>query len=160
MNSENNDGQDPNAQPKQKLGGRYAHYVLFVLVIVYVFNFIDRNILSILNEEIQADLGVSDADMGLLYGTVFAVFYSVFGIPLARFADVWVRRSLISIGLMFWSAMTAMSGFARSFSMLAIFRVGVGIGEASASPAAYSMLADYYPQRLRATVIAIYSSGV
>ena len=160
MNSENNDGQDPNAQPKQKLGGRYAHYVLLVLVIVYVFNFIDRNILSILNEEIQADLGVSDADMGLLYGTVFAVFYSVFGIPLARFADVWVRRSLISIGLMFWSAMTAMSGFARSFSMLAIFRVGVGIGEASASPAAYSMLADYYPQRLRATVIAIYSSGV
>ena len=115
MNAENNDGQDPNGQPKQKLGGRYAHYVLFVLVIVYVFNFIDRNILSILNEEIQADLGVSDADMGLLYGTVFAVFYSVFGIPLARFADVWVRRSLISIGLMFWSAMTAMSGFARSF---------------------------------------------
>ena len=160
MNSENNDDQDPNGKPKQKLGGRYAHYVLFVLVIVYVFNFIDRNILSILNEEIQADLGVSDADMGLLYGTVFAVFYSVFGIPLARFADVWVRRSLISIGLMFWSAMTAMSGFARSFSMLAIFRVGVGIGEASASPAAYSMLADYYPQRLRATVIAIYSSGV
>ena len=75
MNSENKDGQDPNAQPKQKLGGRYAHYVLLVLVIVYVFNFIDRNILSILNEEIQADLGVSDADMGLLYGTVFAVFY-------------------------------------------------------------------------------------
>ena len=143
-----------------KLGGRYAHYVLVVLVIVYVFNFIDRNILSILAEDIKADLGVTDAQMGFLYGTVFAVFYAVFGIPLARFADVWVRRSLISLGLLFWSAMTALSGLARSFPMLATFRIGVGIGEASASPAAYSMLSDYYPPKLRATVLAIYSSGV
>ncbi len=143
-----------------KPGGAYAHYVLFVLVIVYVFNFIDRQILSILSQDIQADLGVSDADMGFLYGTVFAVFYAVFGIPLARFADVWVRRSLISLGLLFWSAMTAMSGFARSFPVLAMFRIGVGIGEASASPAAYSMLSDYYSPRLRSTVLAIYSSGV
>jgi MFS family permease len=143
-----------------KLGGAYANYVLIVLVIVYVFNFIDRNILSILSQDIQADLGASDAEMGFLYGTVFAVFYSIFGIPLARFADVWVRRSLISMGLLFWSAMTALSGFARSFPVLAACRIGVGIGEASASPAAYSMLVDYYPTRLRATVIAIYSSGV
>ncbi|MGE0624101.1 MAG: spinster family MFS transporter [Pseudomonadales bacterium] len=143
-----------------KLGGWYAHYVLFVLVIVYVFNFIDRNILSILAEDIKADLGISDAEMGFLYGTVFAVFYAVFGIPLARFADVWIRRSLISLGLMFWSLMTALSGLARSFPVLALFRIGVGIGEASASPAAYSMLSDYYPTRLRATVIGIYSSGV
>ncbi|MDA1075587.1 MAG: MFS transporter [Proteobacteria bacterium] len=144
----------------QKIGGAYSHYVLFVLVVVYVFNFIDRNILSILAESIKADLGVTDAQMGFLYGTVFAVFYAVFGIPLARFADVWVRRSLISIGLMFWSLMTALSGTARSFAMLAGFRIGVGIGEASASPAAYSMLSDYYPTRVRATVLAIYSSGV
>ncbi|NJN50867.1 MAG: MFS transporter [Gammaproteobacteria bacterium] len=143
-----------------KLGGWYAHYALFVLVIVYVFNFIDRNILSILSQEIQADLGTTDAQMGFLYGTVFAVFYAVFGIPLARFADVWVRRTLISIGLMFWSLMTALSGFARSFPELALYRIGVGIGEASASPAAYSMLSDYYSTRVRATVIAIYSSGV
>ncbi len=142
------------------LGGAYAHYVLLVLVIVYIFNFIDRNILSILSQNIQADLGITDAEMGFLYGTVFAVFYAVFGIPLARFADVWVRRSLISIGLMFWSVMTTLSGFARSFTMLAGFRIGVGIGEASASPAAYSMLSDYYSPKLRATVIAIYSSGV
>ena len=131
-----------------------------MLVIVYIFNFIDRNILSILSQDIQADLGVTDAQMGFLYGTVFAVFYAVFGIPLARFADVWVRRSLISAGLLVWSVMTAMSGFARSFPMLAVFRIGVGIGEASASPAAYSMLSDYYHPRLRATVLAIYSSGV
>lgn len=151
---------DNHKNKEAKLGGWYAHYVLFVLVIVYVFNFIDRNILSILSQDIQADLGVTDAQMGFLYGTVFAVFYAVFGIPLARFADVWVRRSLISVGLMFWSLMTALSGFAKSFPMLATFRIGVGIGEASASPAAYSMLSDYYHPRLRATVIAIYSSGV
>ena len=139
---------------------RYSNYVLGVLVLVYVFNFIDRNILSILAEDIKADLGITDAQIGFLYGTVFAVFYAVFGIPLARFADVWSRRSLIAIGLSFWSAMTAASGLARSFPVLAACRIGVGIGEASASPAAYSMLSDYYPPRLRATVIAIYASGV
>ena len=138
----------------------YKHYVLFVLVLVYIFNFIDRNILSILAEDIKADLGIDDAQMGFLYGTVFAVFYAVFGIPLARFADVWTRRSLVSVGLGFWSLMTAASGLARSFSMLAVCRIGVGIGEASASPAAYSMLSDYYPPRVRATVIAIYAAGV
>mgnify|MGYP003323687029 CR=1 FL=1 len=148
------------SETSPKVGGAYAHYVLFVLIIVYVFNFIDRQILSILSEDIKRDLGVTDAQMGFLYGTVFAVFYAVFGIPLARFADVWVRRSLISIGLMFWSAMTALSGFAKSFPMLAALRIGVGIGEASASPAAYSMLSDYYSPKVRATVIAIYSSGV
>ena len=113
-----------------------------------------------MSEDIKRDLGVTDAQMGFLYGTVFAVFYAVFGIPLARFADVWVRRSLISIGLMFWSAMTALSGFAKSFPMLAALRIGVGIGEASASPAAYSMLSDYYSPKVRATVIAIYSSAL
>ena len=115
----------------KKIGGAYSHYVLFVLVIVYVFNFIDRNILSILAESIKADLGVTDAQMGFLYGTVFAVFYAVFGIPLARFADGWSRRSLIAMGLGVWSAMTALSGTARSFGALTAYRIGVGIGEAS-----------------------------
>ena len=104
---------EPAVRKSDKLGGWYAHYVLIVLVIVYVFNFIDRNILSILAQDIKADLGITDAQIGFLYGTVFAVFYAVFGIPLARFADVWVRRSLISMGLLFWSAMTALSGLAR-----------------------------------------------
>ncbi|TNF79207.1 MAG: MFS transporter [Gammaproteobacteria bacterium] len=143
-----------------EVGGRYAHYVLFVLILVYIFNFVDRNILSILAEDIKADLGISDAQMGFLYGTVFAVFYAVFGIPLARFADVWNRRSLISLGLLIWSGMTVLSGTAKSFFGLATYRVGVGIGEASASPAAYSILADYYPPQIRAFVIALYSSGV
>ncbi len=149
-----------NTAPAPKAGGLYSHYVLAVLVIVYIFNFIDRNILSILAEDIKADLGITDAQMGFLYGTVFAVFYAVFGIPLARLADVWVRRSLIAGGLVVWSAMTALSGLARSFPVLALCRIGVGIGEASASPAAYSLLSDYYPAERRATVISIYSAGV
>ena len=149
-----------NSQSMPGTGRRYANYVLFVLVLVYVFNFVDRQVLSILAEDIKADLGISDSQMGFLYGTVFAVFYSVFGIPLARLADVWTRRTLISLGLAFWSLMTVLSGTARSFVPLALYRVGVGVGEASASPAAYSMLSDYYHPKLRATVIAIYSSGV
>ncbi len=149
-----------NAAAAPKTGGLYSHYVLAVLVIVYIFNFIDRNILSILAEDIKADLGVTDSQMGFLYGTVFAVFYAVFGIPLARLADVWVRRSLIAGGLVVWSGMTALSGLARSFPVLALCRIGVGIGEASASPAAYSLLSDYYAPERRATVIAIYSAGV
>ena len=143
-----------------EIGGRYAKYVLFVLVIVYIFNFIDRQILSILAEDIKADLGISDAEIGFLYGTAFAVFYAVFGIPLGRLADTWIRKSLISIGLMFWSVMTALSGTARGFGMLATYRIGVGIGEASATPAAFSMLSDYFPPRLRTTALAVYSSGV
>ena len=151
---------DQTSETTAKTGGLYSHYVLAVLVLVYIFNFIDRNILSILAEDIKADLAITDAQMGFLYGTVFAVFYAVFGIPLARFADVWTRRNLISVGLGFWSLMTAASGLARSFGTLAACRIGVGIGEASASPAAYSMLSDYYPPEKRATVIAIYASGV
>jgi MFS family permease len=145
---------------RDEVGGRYAWYVLVVLVIVYVFNFIDRQILSILAEEIKADIGLTDAEIGFLYGTVFAVFYAIFGIPLGRLADVWVRKSLIAIGLAFWSTMTALSGTARSFPVLGAYRIGVGIGEASASPAAFSSLVDWFPARLRATALSIYSSGV
>jgi len=151
---------DIKTEDEQTHESAYSHYVLFVLVLVFILNFVDRNILAILAEDIKADLGASDAQMGFLYGTVFAVFYAVFGLPLARFADVWVRRSLISSGLLFWSAMTVFSGLSRSFPVLALCRMGVGIGEASASPAAFSMLSDYYSPRHRATVLAIYSSGI
>jgi MFS family permease len=141
-------------------GGLYARYVLGVLFLVYIFNFLDRQILSILNEAIRADLGLSDAQMGFLYGTAFAVFYAVFGLPLGRLADTWDRRKLIAIGLGFWSAMTALSGLARNFVQLGAARIGVGIGEASATPAAFSLLGDYFPSERRATVLAIYSSGI
>ncbi len=116
----------------------YANYVLAVLTIVYVLNFLDRQIITILAEDIKADLGLSDAEIGFLYGTAFAVFYAVFGIPLGRLADVWNRRSLIAIGIALWSVMTAASGFARSWTQLAGARVGVGIGESSATPSEIS----------------------
>jgi MFS family permease len=131
-----------------------------VLVVVYVFNFLDRQILSILAEEIKADLGLSDAQIGFLYGTAFAVFYALFGLPLGRLADVWSRTRLIAVGLAFWSVMTASSAFARNFAQLTIARIGVGVGEASATPAAFSMLSDHFPPSMRASVLAIYSSGL
>lgn len=148
------------AERKAEIGGRYSWYVLSVLVVVYVFNFIDRQILSILAEDIKADLGLTDAHLGFLYGTAFAVFYSLFGIPLGRLADMWLRGRLMAMGLALWSAMTAVSGFATNFTHLAVARIGVGIGEASASPAAFSMLSDLFPKEKRATVLAIYSSGL
>ncbi len=151
---------DPEQKDAPRIGGRYAGYVTVVLVIVYVFNFIDRQIVTILAEEIKADLGISDAQIGFLYGTAFAVFYAIFGIPLGRLADTWTRKNLIAIGIGFWSLMTALSGTARSFASLAAYRVGVGIGEASATPAAFSMLSDYFRPAMRATVLAIYSSGI
>ena len=151
---------DPGQGDATKVGGRYAKYLTGVLVIVYVFNFVDRQIITILAEEIKADIGITDAQIGFLYGTAFAVFYAIFGIPLGKLADTWTRKNLIAIGLGFWSLMTALSGTARSFASLATYRVGVGIGEASATPAAFSMLSDYFPPAVRATVLAIYSSGI
>jgi len=142
------------------IGDGYARYVLVVLVLVYVFNFLDRQIPAILAERIKEDLQVGDAQLGYLYGTAFAVFYALFGIPLGRLADAWDRRRLIALGLGFWSLMTAASGLARTFGGLALARVGVGVGEASATPAAYSLLSDYFPRQRRATVLAIYSSGI
>lgn len=139
---------------------RYAWYVLSVLVLVYVLNFVDRQILSILAEDIKRDLDLTDADLGFLYGTAFGVFYALFGIPLGRLADNWNRVRLMTAGLGLWSLMTAISGFSRSGAELAGARIGVGVGEATASPCAYSLLSDYFPREKRATALAIYSSGL
>lgn len=138
----------------------YSWYALSVLVLVYVLNFIDRQILSILANDIKADLGVDDAYLGFLYGTAFAIFYALFGIPLGKLADSWKRIRLMTLGLSLWSAMTALSGFARDAGQLTIARIGVGVGEATASPSAYSLISDWFPARLRATALAIYSSGL
>lgn len=147
-------------QKLPKVGGAYAYYVLAVLMVVYVFNFIDRSILTILGPFIAKDLGLSDGQLGLLSGTVFALFYGLFGLALGRLADSWVRTWTIALGLSVWSGMTALSGFATSFGALAMARVGVGVGEASASPAAYSLISDWFPKQRRATALAIYSSGI
>ncbi|QIG54402.1 MFS transporter [Altererythrobacter sp. BO-6] len=138
----------------------YSWYALSVLVLIYVLNFIDRQILSILANDIKADLGVDDAYLGFLYGTAFAIFYALFGIPLGKLADSWKRVRLMTLGLTLWSAMTAVSGFARDAATLTVARIGVGVGEATASPSAYSLISDWFPARLRATALAIYSSGL
>ncbi|MEC7741923.1 MAG: MFS transporter, partial [Pseudomonadota bacterium] len=138
----------------------YSWYALGVLVLIYVLNFIDRQILSILANDIKADLGVEDDYLGFLYGTAFAVFYALFGIPLGKLADSWKRVRLMSLGLALWSTMTALSGFAKNATTLTVARIGVGVGEATASPSAYSLISDWFPARLRATALAIYSSGL
>ena len=138
----------------------YSWYALGVLVVVYVLNFVDRNIISILAEDIKADLGLRDDQIGFLYGTAFGVFYALFGIPLGKLADSWHRVRLMTIGLAVWSAFTAMSGFAKNFAALSVARIGVGVGEATASPSAYSLISDWFPKKMRATALAIYSSGL
>ncbi|WP_338467043.1 MFS transporter [Novosphingobium sp. ZN18A2] len=138
----------------------YSWYALGVLVLIYVLNFVDRQILSILANDIKADLHVDDAYLGFLYGTAFAIFYALFGIPLGKLADSWKRVRLMSAGLALWSVMTAFSGLARNSLMLTSARIGVGVGEATASPAAYSLISDWFPARLRGTALAIYSSGL
>ncbi len=135
-------------------------YALGVLVVVYTFNFIDRQILSILLEPIKQELGLSDTQLGMLAGFAFAAFYATLGIPIARFADRSNRRNLIALALTIWSGMTALSGVAQNFWHLLLARIGVGVGEAGCSPPAHSMLADYYPAHRRATALGIYSLGI
>ena len=156
MDTENIAGPEQVEQPVSA----YSWYALSVLVLIYVLNFIDRQILSILANDIKADLGVDDAYLGFLYGTAFAIFYALFGIPLGKLADSWKRVRLMTLGLTLWSAMTAVSGFARDAATLTVARIGVGVGEATASPSAYSLISDWFPARLRATALAIYSSGL
>jgi predicted MFS family arabinose efflux permease len=138
----------------------YANYVLAILFIAYVFNFIDRQIISILLEPIKQDLGVSDSAMGFLTGPAFAIFYATLGIPIARLGDVWVRRSIIAIGIALWSGMTAASGMVRNFTEMSFARIGVGVGEAALSPPAHSLLADYFPIKRRATALGVYAMGI
>jgi predicted MFS family arabinose efflux permease len=138
----------------------YASYVLGVLVLVYVLNFVDRQLISILIEPIKSEFGASDAQMGILTGFAFAIFYTVAGIPVARLADVWVRRSVIAIGLAVWSGMTALTGLSRSFAELALARIGVGIGEAGGTPPSHALISDYFPPERRATALGVFALGV
>ncbi|HIL01662.1 MAG TPA: MFS transporter [Myxococcales bacterium] len=135
-------------------------YALGLLVVVYVLNFVDRSILSILLEDIKLAFDVSDTYLGFLSGIAFALLYTVMGIPIARWADRGSRTTIIALAVFVWSAMTAATGLARSFAQLAVARVGVGIGEAGCSPPAHSLIADYFPPERRATALAIYSLGI
>lgn len=137
-----------------------AWYALALVALTNAMSLLDRQILAILAPAIKADLNVGDAEMGLLYGTVFALFYALFSLPLGRLADGWVRTRLLSISLAFWSAATALGGFASSFGLLALSRLGVGIGEAASAPAGTSLIYDYWPKEKRGFVMSVLASAI
>ncbi len=138
----------------------YAWYVVGVLTVAYIFSFIDRQIMNLMVAPIQRDLQITDIQISLLMGLSFVVFYTLFGIPLGRLADTKSRRAIICIGIAFWSLMTAGCGLTKKFWDLALMRMGVGVGEATLSPAAYSLIADYFPPHRRSTAMSVYSMGI
>lgn len=139
---------------------QYAWYVVVVLFLAYTSSFIDRIIMSLLVEPIKRDLVLTDTQFSLLHGFAFAIFYTLMGLPLGRLADHASRRRIISIGIFLWSLLTALCGLAKTFTQLFIARIGVGVGEATLSPAAYSMISDYFPKEKRSVPISMYSMGV
>ena len=135
-------------------------YALAVLAVVYMFNFVDRQILAILLPSIREEFQVGDTVLGLLAGTAFALFYVILGIPIARLADRWNRRNLIAVAVAVWSGMTALSGLAANIWHLTLARIGVGVGEAGCSPPAHSMIADLYPPEQRSSAMGFYTLGI
>jgi len=136
-----------------------AWYAVGILVVAFVFSFIDRIIIALLVEPIKRDLDISDFGIGMLQGLAFAVFYALVGIPIGRWADRYSRRWIIGTGIFVWSLMTAACGLTRNFWQLFLVRVGVGVGEAALSPAAYSMIADYFPKEKLGRALGVYQAG-
>ncbi|MDP3673575.1 MAG: MFS transporter [Novosphingobium sp.] len=136
--------------------------VLWLLLIVYIFNFIDRQIVNILAEPIARDLDLSDTQIGLMTGIAFALLYTMLGLPIARYSDrpSTNRIGLIAVSLTVWSAMTALCGMAQNFTQLLLARIGVGVGEAGCTPAAHSLIADIVPKERRASALAFYALGI
>jgi len=149
-----------NGSASLSISTRTRRYALGVLVVVYTFNFIDRQILAILLPAIKAEFMVNDWVLGFLAGPAFALFYATLGVPIALLADRFNRRNLIALAVAIWSVMTALSGLAGSITHLALARIGVGIGEAGCSPSAHSMISDYYPPEQRSTAMGIYTVGI
>lgn len=139
---------------------RYRYAVVWFLAIVYTFNFMDRQIMSILQEPIRREMGLSDTQLGMLTGLTFALFYTTFGLPVAWLSDRYRRVSIMAAACGIWSLFTAGCGLATSFTQLALSRVMVGAGEAGGSPPSYSLISDYFPPEKRGTALAIYSLGV
>ncbi len=146
--------------PSQNQSLSRRGYVLFILVVVYTFNFIDRQIIGILAVPIKADLGLTDTQLGLMGGLAFALFYTGLGIPVAMLADRVSRTWIMTIALTVWSAMTAVCGLANNFWQLFLARLGVGVGEAGGVAPAYSLISDYFPPEQRARALSIYSFGI
>jgi MFS family permease len=137
-------------------GATPVRLTLWLLLTVYIFNFIDRQIVNILAEPIAQDLKLSDTQIGLMTGLAFALFYTVLGLPIARFADRpgTNRPRLIAVALALWSAMTALCGLAQNFWQLLLARIGVGVGEAGCTPPAHSLISDIVPPEKRASALA------
>ena len=148
------------ATPQAWPNRRYAWFVVIILMILYIFSFVDRMIIELLVAPIKADLDLTDTHIGLLHGLAFALFYTFMGIFIARLADNWNRVKLIAIGVLLWGIATAACGLAGSFATLFLARMLVGVGEASLSPAAYSLISDYFPAERRATAMSVYTSGI
>jgi MFS family permease len=140
--------------------GWYGWYVSILLCALYTLSFVDRLIVGLLVEPIKADLGLNDTQISLVHGFSFAIFYTIFGLVMGRLADVLNRRNLIAFGVFTWSILTVLCGAASRFWHLLFMRVGVGIGEAALTPAAYSMLTDYFPPEKRSTALSVFSAGV
>lgn len=138
----------------------YAWYVVVLLTVAYVFSFLDRQILSLLVEPIKADLQISDTQMSLLQGLAFGIFYTLLGIPIGRLADRRSRRGIIAAGITIWCFMTAACGLARNYAQLFIARIGIGVGEATLNPSAFSLISDYFPRERRARPMSFYNMGV
>lgn len=141
-------------------GAARARWGVALLLAIYVVAFVDRQVLALLVQPIRADLEISDTQMSLLLGASFAIFYTLLGLPLSTLADRWSRRGTIGIGLVAWSAMTVVCGLSQSYTQLFLARVGVGVGEAALSPAAYSWIAATFPEERRASAISAYSMGI
>ena len=139
---------------------RYRFVVLAMLLLVYTFNFLDRQILSILAVPVKAELGLSDGQLGALGGVAFALLYSTLAVPLAMIADRTSRTWVITISLAIWSGFTVLCGTAGNFVQMFLFRLGVGVGEAGGVAPSYAVIADYFPSGERARALAIYSLGI
>ena len=138
----------------------YRTFVLVLLTVIYGFNFVDRQILGILAPFIQEDLGLTNTQLGLLSGLLFAAFYTVVAIPIAWLADRYSRVNVISLALATWSGFTALTGLAGNFMQIGLARMGVGIGEAGGSPPSHSIISDMYPKEERAGALGVYSMGI
>ena len=145
---------------EKKFSPGYRNYALAVLFLGYVVNFIDRSILAILLEPIRLELDLSDTQLGLLGGLAFAFFYTFLGVFIAALADRWSRTKILAISMVVWSGMTALCGLAGGFGALLAARIGVGAGEAGASPPSHSLISDYFPLEKRATALSIYALGI
>ena len=150
----------PDSAPPNTPASRAGWYAVSVLIVAYTFSYVDRTILTLLVKPIRASLQISDLQLSLLHGLAFAIFYTLLGIPIARLADRGNRRNIIAVGVAFWSVMTALCGLARNFGQLFLARVGVGIGEAALSPAAYSMLSDYFRGNALTRALSVYTAAI